>query len=131
MGRPFFSQTLISGGHAASIELIAQKKADLAAIDAVTFAHLRDGELIDTDQVAIIGQSEYTTGLPFIAPKLARFDTDPNTITNALNDALSQIDDHHRQRLRVSHFETVAPKEYEKINQLKVSAEAVNYPTLA
>ena len=137
-GDAFFSRAIISGGHAASVELISQQKADLAAIDAVTFAHLKKGGLLDPGKIILIGQSEFTTGLPFIMPRIMSgvmsrfpiFQTDETSITAAMNNALVAIDQRHRQQLGIRSFEIVTHSDYDKIGELKTTAENLGYPVL-
>jgi ABC-type phosphate/phosphonate transport system substrate-binding protein len=63
---PFFAAALESGGHRHSVRKVATGEADIAAIDAVTFAllHRIDPDL--TGQVRVIGKTQQVPGLPFI-----------------------------------------------------------------
>jgi len=66
-GAPFFAAVEITGSHAASLSAVAEGRADIAAIDCVTFALLRRRRADLTDAVAILARSALAPGLPYIA----------------------------------------------------------------
>ncbi len=64
---PFFASVVVTGSHLASLEAVADGRADLAAIDCVTYGllkRLRPGLI---DRTAIVAESPLSPGLPFIA----------------------------------------------------------------
>ena len=64
---PFFASVVVTGSHLASLEAVADGRADLAAIDCVTYGlvkRLRTGLI---DRTAIVAESPLSPGLPFIA----------------------------------------------------------------
>jgi ABC-type phosphate/phosphonate transport system substrate-binding protein len=66
--RRFFNRAINSGSHDASMRLVAQGFADIAAIDSVTWRMSRQFDLA-TEGLRSIGTTEPTPGLPFIAAK--------------------------------------------------------------
>ncbi|MEH3160334.1 MAG: PhnD/SsuA/transferrin family substrate-binding protein [Sphingomonas taxi] len=79
----FFGQTVTTGSHRASIDAVASGQADIAAIDAVTYALLARDE-----PTALVGLRELATtprapNLPFVTAR-----TTPAAIVAALRDAL-------------------------------------------
>ena len=72
---PFFASVVVTGSHLASLEVVADGRADLAAIDCVTYGlvkRLRSGLI---DRTAIIAGSPLSPGLPFIASALLPLST--------------------------------------------------------
>lgn len=63
---PFFSKTVISGGHRNSIRLVAEKVCDIAAIDQVTFALIERCCPSELSDIRIIGKSAAAPALPFV-----------------------------------------------------------------
>jgi len=55
-GAPFFSSVVVTGSHEASVEAVAEGRADLASIDCVTFALLRRGRPDLVGRVAQLGE---------------------------------------------------------------------------
>ena len=125
-GGTYFKSVLTSGSHLNSLQWIAQRKVDLAAIDAVTFSLAKAENLVDFGKIRIIGQSEMTCGLPFIVPGTGPPETD--TITEAFNRALSRLDPASRQCLAIRHFEPVKDSQYHTIRQLASDAVKRGYP---
>ncbi|WP_414163957.1 phosphate/phosphite/phosphonate ABC transporter substrate-binding protein [Superficieibacter sp. BNK-5] len=62
----FFSRVVISGSHQQSLVEIVDQRADLAAIDCVTLALLRRAEPQRMRELAVIGYTPSTPGLPLI-----------------------------------------------------------------
>ena len=65
--RPFFSQVFVTGAHAESLAEVAEGRAQIAAIDCVSFALLARGRPDLTERVKIVARTPMTPGLPFIA----------------------------------------------------------------
>lgn len=66
-GQRFFRAVTITGAHVASAQAVADGEADLAAIDCVTWAHLRRHRSALTDKLRILAWTVRTPGLPLIA----------------------------------------------------------------
>jgi ABC-type phosphate/phosphonate transport system substrate-binding protein len=66
-GAPFFRAIIATGSHEASVEAVAERRADLASIDCVSFALLKRGRPDLIDRVAVVAESPLSPCLPFIA----------------------------------------------------------------
>jgi ABC-type phosphate/phosphonate transport system substrate-binding protein len=65
-GRPFFSRTVVSGGHRASIVLVRHGTADVAAIDCVTHALLSSHAPDVLRGTRVLCRSLPAPGLPYV-----------------------------------------------------------------
>jgi ABC-type phosphate/phosphonate transport system substrate-binding protein len=83
-----------TGGHLASARAVAQGKADLAAIDAVTWRLICRFESFATD-LHVIGQTRQTPGLPLIAGP----DAPADLLFDIVADAIQRLDATHRDNL--------------------------------
>jgi ABC-type phosphate/phosphonate transport system substrate-binding protein len=72
---PFFRSLSRSGGHRRSLQSVADGKADVACIDAVTFALLSRVEPELVARVRVLGQSPKVPGLPYITSLTASAET--------------------------------------------------------
>ena len=130
-GRPFFRSVAWTGSHRGSLALVAAGGADLAAIDAVTLAHLGRSEPELVGQVRVLDWTEATPGLPFITAG----DTDDETV-ELLRQALTEIatDPAHgriRDALQLDGFEIVPEADYDGVLALERRAIDLGYPLLA
>jgi ABC-type phosphate/phosphonate transport system substrate-binding protein len=76
-----------TGGHRASVAAVATGRADLAAIDAVTWALLLDDGAADALELAPIAMTDPTPGLPLIAAPGA----DAGRLASAVADAIAAL----------------------------------------
>lgn len=89
----FFAALHISGSHRQSLIDVAQNRADIAAIDCVTWALLKRHTPSVLQGLAVIGQSPLTPGLPLITAQ----QTSAATL-ESIRDALRQlVSDAHYQ----------------------------------
>ena len=65
----FFAYVAVSGSHRQSLAELQQEKADLAAIDCVTYALLQRHQPALLTGLAVIGQSPLSPGLPLITAR--------------------------------------------------------------
>ncbi len=101
------SQILDTGSHAASAHAIAQGRADVAAIDAVTWAFLkRDSNA--TRDLKVLAQTVPTPGLPYIAA----LSEDADRLFTAISSALSQLSKEDRATLMLTGLVRIAPEDY-------------------
>lgn len=68
-GRAFFGEVLLSGAHRASATLVADRKADVAAIDAVAWALFRELDPVRHARLRVIGETRTMPALPFITSR--------------------------------------------------------------
>lgn len=68
-GQPFFADIVETGGHALSVAAVAEGRADVAAIDCVTYALLARGASQLIAATKVIGETPPSPALPFIASR--------------------------------------------------------------
>ncbi|WP_050452077.1 phosphate/phosphite/phosphonate ABC transporter substrate-binding protein [Candidatus Burkholderia verschuerenii] len=126
----FFSSVERSGGHLASLQALAvDGRADLAAIDCVTYAFAREHRPELTAGVREIGVSASTPGLPFIT-SMRVSEHDADLIARALADALAR-DAARARRLRLTGFARTPLTDYAIIDDYERQAISLGYPLLA
>ena len=69
LAMPFFARARETGSHMASLQMLAEGAADVAAIDCVTFAHWEAGGNPHVDAVRVIGRSPQAPAPPFITSR--------------------------------------------------------------
>jgi ABC-type phosphate/phosphonate transport system substrate-binding protein len=128
-GGRFFGSSLQTGSHIASLQAVAERRADLAAIDCVTMAFVRDERPALAQAVKQIGWTEASPGLPLIASKAVPAERIA-TLRSALKEALAMRPERAR-RLRLKGFETLSMDDYARIMQLENEAIESGYTRLA
>jgi ABC-type phosphate/phosphonate transport system substrate-binding protein len=127
----FFTEILESGSHLQSLTEVANHRADIAAIDCITYRYIADAWPQLIARVRSIGSTAKTPGLPFVIPKPGASHNDLEFITENLNQALSMLDDNQKRRLHLKGFEKVDIDEYQGILDLEISAQESGYPVLS
>jgi ABC-type phosphate/phosphonate transport system substrate-binding protein len=128
-GGRFFGSSLRTGSHIASLHAVAERRADLAAIDCVTMAFVRDEQPSLARAVKQIGWTQASPGLPLIASKTVPADRIA-ALRRALKEALAMRPEHAR-RLRLKGFEILPMGDYARITQLEDEAIELGYERLA
>lgn len=109
-----FIETILSGGHAKSIDLVREGDADIAAIDCVTHALVGDVEPERLAGTRVLEQSPPAPGLPYIT-RIDMSDQDIRRMVKAIENA---FDDsgliEARRKLRLSGFIVVPLHDYIK-----------------
>jgi ABC-type phosphate/phosphonate transport system substrate-binding protein len=130
-GATFFGAVVTTGSHVASLEAVAKSRADLAAVDCVTFGLAKRLKPRLVEPVRIVAESPLSPGLPFIAS--ARLpDTTVAAVRNALASAMA--DGKLAETLRtlgLVGLDVTAPADYERVLEIERAAEAAGYPELA
>jgi ABC-type phosphate/phosphonate transport system substrate-binding protein len=130
-GAPFFHAVIVTGSHEASVEAVAEGRADLASIDCVTFALLGGGRPELLERVAIVAESPLSPGLPFIASASLgqpTIDAVREALFAALADpALAEA----RSTLGLKGMRQATPADYDRIAEIERAAAATGYPLLA
>jgi ABC-type phosphate/phosphonate transport system substrate-binding protein len=129
--RPFFGAVIETGSHTASARLVASGGADIAAIDAVSFAHLERHESNITRDLRTLGWSVSVPGLPLVTARTAQ-PRDVAMLRRVLQDiaddpALADI----RETLLIDGFDVLHPSRYRSALQLERGAGRAGYPLLA
>ncbi|APR39798.1 phosphate/phosphite/phosphonate ABC transporter substrate-binding protein [Paraburkholderia sp. SOS3] len=128
-GGRFFDSSIETGSHLASLQAVAERRADLAAIDCVTMAFVRDERPALAHAVRQIGWTEASPGLPLIASKAL-----PADRIIALRSALKQallLQPARARRLRLKGFEIRSMDDYARISELENEAIERGYARLA
>jgi ABC-type phosphate/phosphonate transport system substrate-binding protein len=130
-GRPFFSEVIVTGSHQASLAALSAGAADIAAIDCVSLALLRQGRPELSDNVEAVADSPPTPALPFIiSADLAK--SHLGAVRAAL---LATLEDpalaEARRTIGLIGAEILGDADYARVAQLERDAVAAGYPTLA
>ncbi|HEY9774001.1 MAG TPA: PhnD/SsuA/transferrin family substrate-binding protein [Planktothrix sp.] len=126
----FFETVSETGSHAVSLEAVADSTADIAAIDCITFAHLRRAKRELCTAVRVLGWTESSPGLPLITASW----TDDSSI--ALMRSILQeimIDTSLkgvRQSLFLDGFDVLDLADYEPIGLMQRRAQDLGFPQL-
>ena len=117
--RPFFSGSVETGGHNASIEAVRCGQADMASIDCVTFAIWRDAQPELAKDIAVFGETADYPGLPLITS----LTTPPKTLA-ALRACLASVATDAqfaavRAPLRITGFEITTLTDYDICLQME------------
>jgi ABC-type phosphate/phosphonate transport system substrate-binding protein len=130
-GAPFFRAIVVTGSHEASVAAVAEGRADLAAIDCVTFALLSRGRPGLVERVAVIAESSSSPSLPFIAS--ARLGT--STIAAVRQALFAALADPNlaeaRATLGLKGARPTSPADYDRVAEIEREAAAIGYPRLA
>ncbi|QYX55862.1 PhnD/SsuA/transferrin family substrate-binding protein [Roseovarius sp. SCSIO 43702] len=101
------SPALETGGHAASAAAVAEGRADLAAIDALSWHYmLAYGDF--TGKLRELARTEPTPALPYIAAKGA----DRDALFAAVSDAIAALPPDLQQTLHLTRLVEIAPDDY-------------------
>ncbi|WP_322045438.1 phosphate/phosphite/phosphonate ABC transporter substrate-binding protein [Paraburkholderia sp. J67] len=125
----FFSSVSWVGSHLNALRALGAGEAEVAAIDCVTLAYVRDALPELLRNVRTIGMSAAAPGLPFVASRAL-----PLEHTALLRDALDRAcaaDAARAGTLRLRGFVRLAPADYARIEQFADEARALGYPELA
>lgn len=129
-GGSVFSETVETGGHAASLDAVRTGQADVCAIDAVTLTLLARHRPGAVEGLREIARTPAAPGLPLITSTSATDET-VAIIRSALNnvmdrDSLSTA----REALLLSGFEVVNEAAYQRILDMEQSCRDLGYPHL-
>lgn len=102
-----FDKLLQTGAHAASARAVAEGRADITGIDALSWTLLSEHEPV-TEHLRVIGTTDPTPALPYITAK----GRDPEPLRAALNRALATLSRADRNALHLKGFEALPPSAY-------------------
>jgi ABC-type phosphate/phosphonate transport system substrate-binding protein len=130
-GATFFGAVVTTDSHVASLEAVTEGRADLAAVDCVTFGLMQRLRPRLVEPIRIVAESPLSPGLPFVAS--ARL---PDATVAAVLDALaSAMADGELAEtlgaLGLAGLHLTAPADYEQVLEIEQAAEAAGYPELA
>ena len=116
----FFGRAIHTGSHDASMRLVAEGAADIAAIDSVTWRISRAFDHHLTRHLQSIGTSEPTPGLPFIVA-MGRFDSG---LFDAVRAGVAALPDDTREAFGLRDVVQLRRADYEIIKTNLMQAEA-------
>ncbi len=129
-GKAFFSAVVESGSHWQSLEAVAEGRADVAAIDCISFQLIEDKWPEMASRVRTLGYSVKTSGLPLVLPRPEVSRSDTSAYIDKLNQALQLASVEVRQQLHLSHFATIGLADYQCILDVRDFAIDAGYPDL-
>lgn len=125
-GGRFFGRVIQSGSHAASVRMVRQGAADIAAVDCVTWGYLAREDSGALRGLKVLRYSVASPGLPLVAGGAVE-----QELVLRLRGALLRPGARLRELMEVlsiSGFEYRGDADYERILQLQTEAEAAGYP---
>jgi ABC-type phosphate/phosphonate transport system substrate-binding protein len=129
-GRAFFAEVSESGGHRASMELVAGGRADLAAIDCVSFALITEVQPELAAKLRVLGASPSYPGLPYITAGGA----DEETVARLRRGLFAAVAEpalaEARAALKLVGFALRPESDYQAIAEAEGAARALDYPRL-
>lgn len=126
----YFSSIEITGGHFNSLQAVAEGRADVAAIDCVTFQLIADEMPGLVERVRGVGFTTQTCGLPFVLPSAAASPALTSHYIEALQQACVQTSQASRNCLHLGGFEAVNFDDYAGILELETYALEHGIPML-
>ena len=129
-GRPFFSATIGTGSHALSIDAVRRERADVCAVDCVTWALLSRYRPPSLSGLVVLAHTEPAPGLPFVTAGCCS-DAAVETIRDALDRAFSRPDlAETRAALLLGGVSASSLETYEPLLEMERAAVALGYPDL-
>jgi len=130
-GKRFFAEAIETGSHAASLAAVAAGKADVAAIDSVSFGLFRLHGRADEKAVRILCRTDSAPSLPFITTANAN----PELIMRLRDGLRSAMADRAlagaRQALLLKDIMLLPDSAYQPILDMEQAAGRQGYPQLA
>ncbi len=129
-GNPLFGGAVASGGHAASIAMVAAGDADVAAIDCVTFALMTAHMPESVAGIRVLCQTPSAPGLPYITA-LSGDEAGPRRLRDGLLAALGDPAlAASRKLLRIAGIEFLTPGDYRELVVRSDAAASAGLPPL-
>ncbi|MBT3791382.1 MAG: PhnD/SsuA/transferrin family substrate-binding protein [Alphaproteobacteria bacterium] len=129
-GEAFFSQVRLSGGHRQSIEMVTDGRADVAAIDCVTWGLIESVAAHELAGVRILAETEKVPGLPYVTTAGA----DDRVVGKLRSSVMQALDSRGLadacQALRISGFSETSLVDYQVILDMAQQAVDQGYPEL-
>jgi ABC-type phosphate/phosphonate transport system substrate-binding protein len=131
VGGRFFAEVVESGGHGASLAAVTEGRADVAAIDAVTFAMLERNRPAALQGLRTIGRTASAPGLPYIT-RGAASDQEVERLRQALSDTFADPTlGEARQALLIAGLEVLDEDAYAALDEMEREAAAAGYAVVA
>jgi ABC-type phosphate/phosphonate transport system substrate-binding protein len=121
----FFASVGISGGHRESLRWLREHRADLAAIDSVTYAYLAQHAPHEVSALRVIARSALSPTLPFITVASAT-DEQIETLRHVMNQTLRELPD-VAKTLGLPEILPASTRDYQILLDYQKEAEAAGY----
>lgn len=130
-GESFFAKVHETGAHVTSVEAVANGTADIAAIDAVTFAYLADERPELAEKVKVLATTASSPTLPLFTPSHVP-DTARTMLWEALHDVVTNPDlaDLVQKKLRIKGIQPITDETLAIISDYEMQARELGYPLL-
>jgi ABC-type phosphate/phosphonate transport system substrate-binding protein len=127
----FFSSVELTGGHLASMRAVAEERADVAAIDCVSYAHIRRSSPELAARLRILDWTPSSPGLPYVTAR-----ANETSIVAALRAALIEVQADPavaalRDALLLAGIDFAVDEDYVEVRQLEREALERGYPQVA
>ncbi|MBC3270673.1 PhnD/SsuA/transferrin family substrate-binding protein [Pseudomonas sp. SWRI81] len=124
----FFGSVGISGGHRESLRWLRENRADLAAIDSVTYAFLARHAAHEVAGLSVVARSAVSPTLPFITVASAT-DAQVEVLRQAMNQALRELPE-VAQTLGLAEVMAASERDYQVLLDYQREAEVLGYGRL-
>jgi ABC-type phosphate/phosphonate transport system substrate-binding protein len=127
----FFSSVELTGGHFASVRAVAEGRADAAAIDCVSYAHIGRSSPELAARLRILDWTPSSPGLPYVTAR-----ANETSIVAALRAALAEVQADPalapvRDALLLTGIDFAVDENYVEVRQLERDALERGYPQVA
>lgn len=109
-----FDELVETGGHAASAHAVAEGRADVAALDAVTWSLLQRHDPV-ADALRVIARTPVTPGLPYISRDMP--EADAGRMRRAVATGVDALDSEAKAALLLRGFAFKTPQDYAPLKQ--------------
>lgn len=132
-GGRFFGAVIESGGHRASMRAVAEGRADVAAIDCVSWALAGRHEQSTVARLRVLTQSPVAPSLPYItsATAVARDRSWPARLREIVRQSIGTDPAYFRKELLLVDVESIEDAAYDRIIEIESEAIALGYPEVA
>ncbi len=130
-GGPLFAEVVTTGDHEASLEAVRGNRADLAAVDAVTFALTARCEPSAVAGLRVLGWSAAAPALPYVT-RAGAGEAELAALRDGLMKAAADPElAAARAALSLAGFEVLPLEAYHQIDEMERAAIALGYPEIA
>jgi ABC-type phosphate/phosphonate transport system substrate-binding protein len=130
-GGQFFSEVVWTGGHRDSLAAVTSGRADIAALDGVTFALIGQVAPSEVADVRVLAWSAEAPALPYVTRRSADDDLRRRLQDGLANAVADPNGADARAVLRIKGLIPVTDAEYRPIVAMRVAAEHAGYAVLA
>ncbi|RON16707.1 phosphate/phosphite/phosphonate ABC transporter substrate-binding protein [Pseudomonas frederiksbergensis] len=124
----FFATIAISGSHRESLRWLRDDRADLAAIDSVTFAYLAQYAQAEVEGLRVLARTAFSPTLPYIAAA-GTTDEQAEQLRRVMNQTLKELPD-VAETLGLQEVLPATESDYQVILDYQQEAEALGYGRL-